>query len=250
MVNGKAVKAKYAVKVGDVVTYEVPEEEVLEYTAENIPLDIIYEDEYILAVNKPINMPSHPSHGHFSDTLANGVVAYYNKIGLSAAIHIITRLDRNTSGVVLFAKDAYVHDLFSRLLREGNLHKEYIALCEGEFFGEGVIDAPIARTNDSIITRCISADGVNAVTQYETICSVHGNTVVRLNPQTGRTHQLRVHMSYLGHPMVGDDLYGAKSIPGAHHCLHAEKLTFIHPITKEYIELFAQNNNDWGNFGV
>jgi len=211
----------------------------------DIPLDIIYEDEDIVAINKPRNMPTHPSQNHYEDTLANGLMHYYK--GMNFTFRAITRLDRDTSGVVLIAKNPVSAAILGEDMKEGKIAKEYAAIVNGAPNPPcGRIDAPIKRLYESVILRCVSPDGKSAVTDYETVFSSGAFSLVRLFPRTGRTHQLRVHLSYIGTPIYGDDLYGAMQ-EGESVQLHCKKITFIHPVSKTEMTLEAPVPNDMTN---
>ncbi len=200
-------------------------------TAENIPLDILFEDEHILAVNKKSGMPTHTSHGHNSGTLANAVMGHCGEITFRA----VNRLDKNTSGIVLIAKNGAIAGSL-----KNSVQKEYVAIVHGEISSSGEICAPIKRKGEYRMEREVSPDGDYAKTLFEPIKTGENYSFIRLKLLTGRTHQIRVHMSYLGHPLLGDDLYGGKADLGfTHHALHCEKLTFTHPITGENTVLNA-----------
>lgn len=175
-------------------------------------LDILYEDNWLLAINKPCRIATHPSILHYSDSLSNGVKYYFDKIGLHKKIRPINRLDLNTSGIVLFAKCAYIHEQLSAQMQDGSFKKTYIAMVHGKLKNlHGVIDLPIGRKKDSIIERCIDFEnGQSSVTHYEVLHYFENTneTLVKCNLITGRTHQIRVHFSSIGHPLVGDSLYG------------------------------------------
>ncbi len=203
----------------------------------DIPLDIIYEDEDIVAINKPRNMPTHPSQNHYKDTLANGLMHYYK--GQNFTFRAITRLDRDTSGVVLIAKNPVSAAILGEDMKQGKIKKEYTALvCGVPNPPYGQIDAPIKRLTESVILRCVSPDGKSATTDYQTVKTSGTYSLVRLFPRTGRTHQLRVHLSYIGTPIYGDDLYGAPQKNESVR-LHCRKITFIHPHTKTEMMLEA-----------
>ena len=226
-------------KIGDndVVSVNIDfDEECNNIVATKIPLDILYEDDSLLIINKPAGIPVHPSMQHFEDSLSNGVKYYFDSIGLKRKIRPVNRLDRNTSGIVIFAKNAYIHDRLSSLMQANLFKKEYIAVCEGFFEEkEGTISAPIARKENSIIERCVSPLGASAITHYNVLkeFSVDGHDMseVHVVLETGRTHQIRVHMAYIGHPIVGDTLYGTKSDFIDRQALHAYKVEFVHPIS-------------------
>ena len=230
-VNDQEVNVRYALKTADRVRIEFPPEVPSEgMKGEEIPLSIIYEDEYLLVVNKPPGMNTIPSREHPYGSLASGLIGYYEKNGSSATTHIVTRLDRDTSGLVLIAKHSHIHHLFSKQQRSGGVKRSYEAFAEGFVEkGEGVIDAPIARKPDSIIEREVHPDGQYACTLFEVSKRYEGFTHVKLWLRTGRTHQIRVHMSYMGHPLLGDTLYGGNRDSISRQALHCRELTFSHP---------------------
>ena len=198
-----------------------------------MPLDILYEDDYIIALNKPPHMPVHPSLEHFDDSLSNGLKFYFDSINLKRKIRPINRLDKDTSGIVLFAKFPFIQYSLQ------NYNKEYITIVNGRIENDGVIDKPIARKNNSIIERCVSDEGKNAITEYKVLrnfsISHKEYTMLRCILHTGRTHQIRVHFRYIGHSILGDTLYGEKSNLIDRQALHASKITFLHPVTKKEI---------------
>ena len=198
-----------------------------------VPLDILYEDDYIIALNKPPHMPVHPSLEHFDDSLSNGLKFYFDSINLKRKIRPINRLDKDTSGIVLFAKFPFIQYSLQ------NYNKEYITIVNGRIENDGVIDKPIARKNNSIIERCVSDEGKNAITEYKVLknfsISNKEYTMLRCILHTGRTHQIRVHFRYIGHSILGDTLYGEKSNLIDRQALHASKITFLHPVTKKEI---------------
>ncbi|WP_404449329.1 RluA family pseudouridine synthase [Sutcliffiella horikoshii] len=239
-VNGSAVTVRYALYEGDTVEVFFPKEEPSDdLVAEDIPLDIVFEDEYVLVVNKPAGMASIPSREHRHGTLANAVLGYYQLMGICATIHIVTRLDRDTSGLMLIAKHRHAHHLFSLQQKEFGVKRRYEALVHGEMKGEGgsasgKIDAPIGRKDTSIIEREVREDGQRAVTHYEVLRVGEGWSHVSLRLETGRTHQIRVHMAYLGHPLVGDSLYGGSVGDGmVRQALHSCELSFFHPVEEQ-----------------
>jgi len=237
MVNGEKKYVNYILQEGDKLTVTI--EETGSVNIEPVPmnLDILYEDEYLIAVNKPAHMPVHVSCGHSLDTLSNGILYHLGRDGQEYTFHGVTRLDRDTSGVVIVAKNAYVHDMLSRQLRDKKFHKEYISLVTGNLYGSGEINAPIARENDSIIKRCVREDGDEALSRYKVLENGADYSLVCLEPVTGRTHQLRVHMAHIGHPIAGDTMYGAKACAEARQFLHCSKVSFNHPFTKNKLEI-------------
>lgn len=201
-----------------------------------MPLNILYEDDYILAINKPANMPVHPSLRHFDNTLSNYVKYYFESKNLHRKIRIVTRLDKDTSGVVIFAKNEYVQEHLTLQMKNNTFKKEYLGILEGVIFPQsGIIDAKIARKQNSIIERCVSENGKLSVTHYDVIKTINNMSLVHFTLETGRTHQIRVHSSYIGHPIIGDTLYGTPSPLIQRQALHAYKVTFIHPITLKEI---------------
>lgn len=248
-VNGEEMNVRYLLKFGDrlsvIFPFEVPSEGLLR---ESIPLKIVYEDEYVLIVNKPPFMNTIPSREHHSGSLANALLGYYEEIGLSAATHIVTRLDRNTSGLVLIAKHRHVHHLLSEQQRSGIVKRTYVALVEGNLAEEfGTVIAPIGRKPDSIIEREVSESGQYACTHFRVLKRFDRLTFVELQLETGRTHQIRVHMSYLGHPLLGDDLYGGTLDLLNRQALHCRSVAFIHPFSGLEMRFEVPLAGDMGN---
>jgi len=235
LLNGANAKLTDRVKSGDELIVKIPKEKTENIIPVKMPLDILYEDEDILAVNKPSSMPVHPVRNHEKDTLANGILCH---LGEKSTIHIITRLDRETSGIVLVAKNPLSAAILTEQIKNRKIEKEYIAIVEGTPNPEkGTITAHIKKEGMGIC-REVSPDGKEAITEYETI-KISGNLVkIRAIPITGRTHQIRVHMSYIGTPIYGDSLYG-KPRAGERTKLHCEKISFTHPITNKPIVVKA-----------
>ena len=205
-------------------------------------LNIIYEDDAYLVINKPAGMPVHPSMDHFTDSISNGVRYYFDLTNLKKKIRPVNRLDKNTSGLVIFAKNEYIQECLVRQMKSNQFYKEYIAICEGEFEQKhGTINAPIARKENSIIERCVDKSGDTSITEYEVIKynEEKDYSVVKCILKTGRTHQIRVHMNYIGHPLLGDTLYGNASELINRQALHAYKTRFIHPINKSHVSYIA-----------
>lgn len=203
-------------------------------------LKIIFEDDWLLVLNKPAGYPIHPSMQHYEDSISNGVRYYFDSINLHKKIRPVNRLDKDTSGLVIFAKNEYIQECLVRQMKSGVLKKEYIAICEGILpRAKGTINAPIARKENSIIERCIDESGDVAITHYDVLKSNDSMSVVHLILETGRTHQIRVHMAHIGNPIIGDTLYGHNSKLINRQALHSNKISFIHPITKEQINLTA-----------
>ena len=229
-INGQTVTMRGTVKYGDTIFVNFPDSISEGIPPMEMPLDIIYEDDYMIAVNKPKNMPTHPSKGNNLPTLANGIMAYF---GGNHTFRSINRLDRDTSGIVLMAKDAYSAAALSNSMKKGEFKKKYIAKIAGvPKEKHGIIDAPIRRESEGEMKRIVADDGKRAVTEYTVLCDNGENSLVEVLLHTGRTHQIRVHFSYIGHPLVGDFLYGER-IENESYSLHCFELTLPHPKTKE-----------------
>ncbi len=226
-VNGVPVHMRATVKNGDTVEVTFPDEDSEGIKPIEITLEIIYEDEYVLAVNKPINMPIHPSRGNSLPTLANAVRAY---IGAPFVFRSITRLDRDTSGIVLIAKDRLSAAKLSESMKSGKIKKTYLARVVGAPSPKsGTINVPIEREAEGEMKRIVRDDGKPSITTYTTLSlDEAGNALLSVSPITGRTHQIRVHMAYIGHPLVGDFLYGERCESGT-YMLHCSRLSFPHP---------------------
>lgn len=224
---------------GDVLTADVTEDAVSEnIVPRNIPLDIVYEDEFILIVNKPKNMSVHPSHGNFDNTLANGVIYYWKERGENHKFHAVNRLDKDTSGLCIIAKNRFAHGVLSEETKTNILKKRYAAVAEGIIEqDEGTIKKPIKRAQEGIIKRVTASDGKAAVTHYKVLARKNERTLLDIFLETGRTHQIRVHFSDMGHPLVGDWLYGneEENEETKGHLLCAYYVEFCHPKTKEFM---------------
>lgn len=202
------------------------------------PLDIVYQDQDVLVLNKAPGVAVHPGPGHYSDTVGNFLMDYYRKQGILADFHPVHRLDRGTSGLLLVALHGHAQEALKEQLHSPAFRRVYLAVCEGvPQPPSGVIDAPIGRLEGSVLARIVRPDGQRAVTHYRTLRTVKGRALVRLELETGRTHQIRVHLASIGHPLLGDVVYGAKKpVPGlAGQCLHARRLSFVHPRTGERV---------------
>lgn len=213
--------------------------------ATNMDLDIIYEDDWFLVVNKKPGIAVHPSSLHYSDSLSNGVKFYFDKIGLKKKIRVVNRLDYNTSGIVVFAKCEYIHEQFSKQMMQHIFQKEYLCIINGFLDNSyGIIDLPIGRKQGSIIERCIDKNGQKSITHYEVLKTFSDYSLVKCILETGRTHQIRVHFSAIGHPLLGDTLYGIASNLINRQALHSNKIDLIHPITKEHLSFESLLPND------
>ncbi|HHY72447.1 MAG TPA: RluA family pseudouridine synthase [Bacillus bacterium] len=238
VLNGNHVTVRQSIQAGDCLVVQFPpEDRNLGIIAENIPLHIVYEDEYLLIINKPPYMASIPSREHQSRTVANALMNYYDQIGLSSTVHIVNRLDKDTSGLMIIAKNSFVHSLFSLEQKTKSIHREYEAIVHDVVADDfGTINAPIGRKENSIIERTVRNDGQHAVTHYEVKKRFIDRTLVSLKLETGRTHQIRVHMAYIGHPLVGDDLYGGKKDLIVRQALHSKSVMFYHPLLEKELE--------------
>ncbi|WP_368986890.1 RluA family pseudouridine synthase [Caldifermentibacillus hisashii] len=238
LVDGIHVTVRHVLKKGEQLTVIFPVEEPSQtILPEKIPLYIVYEDDYVLVINKPAFINTIPSREHPTGSLVNALMGYYKEIGLMAAPHIVTRLDRNTSGLVLVAKHRHMHHILSKQQQEKQVKREYEAFIEGTVVeNNGTIEAPIGRKQDSIIERTVTDDGQYACTHFQIIERYGPFTHVRVMPETGRTHQIRVHMAYIGHPLVGDDLYGGSQFFLNRQALHCRRIQFLHPVMEKTME--------------
>lgn len=246
VVNGKAVSKNYKLRNGDVVDFEIPEVKEVDILPENIPLEIVYEDSDLLVVNKPKGMVVHPSAGHYSGTLVNALM-YHCKDSLSGINGelrpgIVHRIDMNTSGLLMVAKNDFAHLGLSEQIKVHSFTREYEAIVCGGISEGGTVNAPIGRHKTDRKKMCVTEqNSKEAVTHYSVICNYGQYTHLRVRLETGRTHQIRVHMAYIGHPVAGDDVYGngkPKWLNG--QCLHAKKVGFVHPRTGEYMEFESE----------
>lgn len=243
LVNNKKIKSNYKLRENDVITVIMKEPKELEVTPENIDLDIVYEDEDLIVVNKPKGLVVHPAPGNYSGTLVNGLLYHCKDLsGINGVIRpgIVHRIDKDTSGILVIAKNDESHNELAKQFKDHSIKREYYALVEGKFSKlEGTIDKPIGRNKKDRLKMGIVEDGKRAITHYEVIEQYNkGVSLVKCRLETGRTHQIRVHMASIAHPLVGDLVYGNKkpkiNING--QVLHAKTLGFIHPRTKEYME--------------
>jgi 23S rRNA pseudouridine1911/1915/1917 synthase len=246
-VNGVVVHTDFLLTTGDLVQVDLAAPPP-EFPPENGPLDILYEDEAILAVQKPPGLLVHPSRARLTGTLANRILGYYQATGQQCTVHILTRLDRDTQGVVLFSKNAYVHDILTRALHEGQVHKTYLApVFGGPVADSGTWDGPIFRPDARAMLRCVDPAGQPALTQYDVLERHDGWSLLALRPVTGRTHQLRVHCLAADCPILGDPMYFTEASQAAsaplgwpYQHLLARQLTFPHPLTGEQLTLTAK----------
>ncbi len=244
-VNGLEKALYEEIKAGDKLVINFGKEE-LEPEPEDIPLNIIYEDHDLLVVNKEPFLVVHPTRRYPQGTLANAVAYYFLQKGIDAKVRFINRLDRNTSGIILISKNTYAHEFIQKQLKEQQVIKTYWALVEGILESKyGIINAPIGRPCKTSIERSIMQNGQNAITEYRVLEEFPKMSLLELIPKTGRTHQLRVHMAYIGHPIMGDEIYnkGSEQILNR-QALHANEIRFAHPRTKEIVKLTADLTSD------
>lgn len=242
LLNGNICDTRNHSNIGDTLIVDFNyDEDNSNIVPTKMDLDIIYEDEWLLIVNKPAGVAIHPSILHYSDSLCNGIRFYFDSIGLKKKIRPVNRLDLNTSGLVIFAKCEYIQECLISQMKDHLFKKEYLAICDGIFENKyGTINLPIARKKDSIIERCISDDGQPSITHYEVLKEFGNYSLVRCILETGRTHQIRVHMSAISHPLIGDSLYGSISDLIDRQALHCYKLRFVHPITKNFMDFCGE----------
>lgn len=247
-VNGKSIKASYRLIPGDRVEVILPEPETPDIAAENIPLDILYEDEHIIVINKPKQMVVHPAPGHYSGTLVNALLYHCHGqlSGINGVLRpgIVHRIDMDTTGSLVACKNDPAHQALSEQLKNHSIHRIYEAIACGNFKKDsGTVDAPIGRHPADRKKMSIHAkNGREAVTHYRVLEHFNGYAHIQCRLETGRTHQIRVHMASIGHPLLGDEVYGTKKcpFPGLQgQTLHAKTLGFIHPASKEYMEFHA-----------
>ncbi len=234
LVNGEHATVRRVLQLGDRVSLAIEDTETAPIKPVELPISILYEDDDITVPAKPADMPTHPSHDHYEDTVANALAFRYAKNREAFVFRPVNRLDRNTSGLLLVARNRRAAAELTRAMQAGRICKTYLAILDGELSTpEGVIDACLHRTAESIIVREVcppdAPDAATARTEYRVLAVSNGHTLVEARPITGRTHQLRVHFAWIGHPITGDDLYGTPSRDIPRHALHARTLTFPHP---------------------
>lgn len=247
VIDGEWVHMNRKLQAGEILAVNISEDN----SSEKIPpvkmdLDIVYEDEDIIVINKPAGLPIHPSLNHYEDSMANGLAYYYEAQDKPFIFRCANRLDKNTSGLTVIAKHLVSGNILSTIVKNREFHREYYAIVRGHLDEpEGTIDAPIGRVDDSIITRQVDFEnGERAVTHYKVIDEKKGHSLISIHLETGRTHQIRVHFKYIGHPLIGDHLYNPDFENMTRQALHSHKISFVHPITKKAMEFIAPLPDD------
>lgn len=246
-VNGKIIKTNYKLRQNDKIEVQIPEPINLEVVAENIPLDVVFEDKEIIIINKAQGMVVHPAHGNYTGTLVNALLYHCDNLsGINGILRpgIVHRIDKDTSGIIVVAKSNEAHMSLSQQLKEHTITRKYTALLEGKVkIDKGIVETYIGRNpSDRKKMAVVNSNGKKAVTHYKIVQSYDRNTLIEAQLETGRTHQIRVHMAYIGHPVVGDLVYGIKKqrFDTSGQLLHARVLGFIHPKTNKYLEFEAR----------
>ncbi|MFA1818929.1 RluA family pseudouridine synthase [Virgibacillus oceani] len=245
-VNASSVTVRYRLTSGDRLNVQFPpEKKGAHMLPEDLDLHIVYEDMDILVIDKQPGIPVIPSFQHLTGTVANAVLGHYEKKQIPFTIHTVTRLDRDTSGLMLIAKHRYSHSILAGFQKSGSIKRSYQAIIEGRLSEkEGTIDLPIGREEGSIIERAVTANGKSAVTHYKVIQDFFDCALIQVQLETGRTHQIRVHFSHLGHPLLGDTLYGGKAGQMNRQALHCDEISFPHPATKNIVRFESSLPND------
>lgn len=248
-VNGEHKRVVDLVAKGDILKITIRDTVSENIVPTDIPLDIVYEDEDVLVINKPSNMPTHPSMVNYENSLANGVMYYYKSKGEERVFRAVNRLDKDTSGLMAVAKNSYIHARLGEEIQKKELKRKYMCIVCGDVERDGTVDAPIRRADGSVINRIVAPDGQRAVTHYRVVKRYGEYTLLEMELETGRTHQIRVHMAYIGHPLVGDWLYGMEDHNIAkRQMLHSCYLCFTHPITGQIMEFKDEMAEDMRAF--
>lgn len=241
LLNSNSTYLDYPVKIGDKIEIFLDfDEDNSNVVSTKLPLSIIYEDEYLLILNKPAGYAIHPSQSHYNSSLSNGIRYYFDSIGLKKKIRIVNRLDKNTSGIVIVAKNEYIQECLIQQMNHNMLKKKYIGIVEGILDKKsGIINVPISRKPNSIIERCVDENGYPSITHYHVLREFCSYSLVSFLLETGRTHQIRVHCNWIEHPILGDTLYGNPSSLISRQALHSYMIDFVHPITKQRMHIKA-----------
>lgn len=241
LVNDKNVKKNYVLRLNDEITIVGELNIQTDVRKENIKLDIVYEDDYLMVINKPSGMVVHPGSGNYSGTLVNALMYYTNSLSTSNGSlrpGIVHRIDKDTSGLLVVAKDDKMHELLSNQLKDKTLYRKYVALVEGRINHDtGIIDAPIGRDKNDRKKMCVTSENSKeAITEFKILERYKDSSLVECTLKTGRTHQIRVHMAYINHPIVNDPVYNKKKATSFGQMLHAKQIGFIHPVINKYME--------------
>lgn len=252
LVNQSPVKASYSVKVNDLIEVLDVDLSETDVTPVEMALNIIYEDDDLLVVNKPSGMVVHPAPGHYNDTLVNGLLWHINQLSsINGDLRpgIIHRIDKDTSGLLMVAKNNYAHEILAKELRDKKTKREYIALVEGVIQNKrGRINAPIGRDKSNRLKMAVISSGKDSVTNFEVLETYEDSSLIKCILETGRTHQIRVHLQYINHPLVNDYVYGNAKINDFGQFLHAQTLGFTHPTTREWMEFFVELPEEFSNY--
>ena len=233
----------------DILTINIYEDASKNILPVKVDFKVEYEDEDVIVINKPYGVPTHPSMNNYNNSVANGVMYYFMNKGQELAFHAVNRLDKDTTGLMIVAKNPYAHARLSQELHTSDFKRKYKCIVHGITKDEGIIDAPIRRKEESAIERCVSPDGQRAVTKYKKIAEYNGFSELEIELETGRTHQIRVHMSYIGHPLAGDFLYGDEERELVkRHLLHSFYIEFLHPVTDKKIKIEIESPRDFEIF--
>ncbi|MGB5823206.1 MAG: RluA family pseudouridine synthase [Proteocatella sp.] len=240
--NGENVPLHTLVKQDDIIEITLAEE-ANDYISQNLEIKVIYEDCDLLVVEKPYGMVVHPTKSYFEGTMLNGIKYYFDNNGIKSKVRFVNRLDRDTSGILIVAKNAYAHSVLTKDTSIWDMHKKYVAVVEGNLEGEGTIDLPIFKQEDDV-RRIVDEDGQKSITHYKSIKSNEVASLVELELETGRTHQIRVHLSHLGHPLYGDELYGGNMDIMSRQALHCIQLGFHSPRIEDAIVVKTKLQDD------
>jgi 23S rRNA pseudouridine1911/1915/1917 synthase len=236
LINGEPALLKDRVRAGDILSITIKEEKEQDLAPEPLSVSVVFEDDHVLVLDKSPGMVVHPTKGFLSGTVANAVIHHWQERGQSFVFRPVHRLDKDTSGLLVIAKNPFVQDALTRQHQSGEWHKSYTAVVQGEMRDQsGRIEAPIARVGNGTRARIIADHGQRAVTLWETLRILHEATLIKARLVTGRTHQIRVHMAHIGHPLIGDEVYGTPTELIGRHALHASAISFTHPVTKAHM---------------